>query len=470
MIMNAHTTMVLSRFIPRKWLFVVLAVSAVIIVSCGSTPAKKADETLPPYESISYAVTAGNPQKALEEYEKAVSMGKETTEARILHARLFLIAGKEDEAFAELSEILAKNPENTDALFTLAFYYGLKGNKKEQVKILEKITSLDRSYASAYAFRGELALEDNKIEIAKADFSKALETDPKNFVALTGLGNALIRNAEYAKAIDTFGKAIEIDPDYSYNYNDRAKAKSLMQDWDGAIADLSKAIDMAPDDYYSFIDRGKLYLDKGKKTEAAKDFTRASEIDPEFFLAFVFLGDIYFGQKDYEKARPAYEKSAALKPEYYFVYEPLGSIYYMEEKWPEAQKAFAAGFTYSKDDPAWMLLSVLSFKKAGLEKEAQAYITSQMSKLKQDSWYFDIARFYYNPGNDVYALRRADSEKSPLEKKRILFYIASQYLASNKLRDTAISYLLEAENMERKDLVEYTLASWELKKLQGDAQ
>jgi lipoprotein NlpI len=231
---------------------------------------------------------------------------------------------------------------------------------------------------------------------------------------------------------------------------------------------LTLAIGLAPDDYYSFIDRGKLFLDKGKKAEAKKDFTRAAEIDPDFFLAYVFLGDINYEDNNYEDARVAYENAAARKPQYYFVYEPLGTIYYMEEKWLEAEKAFSTAYTYARDDHTYVLLAALCFKKAGQEKDAQAYITSQMNNIPQDSWYFDVARFYYNPANDVYALRRTDSEKSPIEKKRILFYIAVQYLLSGKLKDTAVTYLLEAENMERKELVECKLASLELEKLQKE--
>jgi tetratricopeptide (TPR) repeat protein len=440
---------------------------AISILACGSTPAQKPDEVLPPYESISYAITMGNPQKALEEYEKATLSGKETAESKILHARLLLIAGRPEDALTEINEVLAANPKNVDALYTLTLYYSLKENKKELTKTLEKITGIDKTFAPAYAYLGELALEDNKIDAAKNNFTKALENEPNNFIALTGLGNTLTRNKEYAKAIEIFAKAIEVDPGYSYNYNDRAKAKSLLHDWDGAVSDLTKAIEIAPDDYYSFIDRGKLYLDKDKKPEALADFMRASEIDPDFFLAFVFIGDINYGEKKYEAALPAYEKATALKPGYYFAYEPLGAMYYMKERWLDAERAFASGYKYSNDDPNWMLLAILSYKKAGMEKEAQSYITSVMNSLKQDSWYFDVARFYFNPANDVYALRRADSEKSPVEKKRILFYIAMQYLLSGKLKETALTYLLETENLERQELIEYTLASWELDKIKG---
>jgi tetratricopeptide (TPR) repeat protein len=121
----------------------------------------------------------------------------------------------------------------SDALYTLVFYHGLMSNKKEQSKILEQITKIDKTYSPAYAYLGELALEDNKLEVAKSNFTKAIGNDPNNFIALTGLANTLLRNNDYTKAIESFDKAIAVDPEYSYNYNDRSKAKSLIHDWDG---------------------------------------------------------------------------------------------------------------------------------------------------------------------------------------------------------------------------------------------
>jgi len=70
---------------------------------------------------------------------------------------------------------------------------------------------------------------------AMADYSKAIEIDPKNKLAYFNRGDLKKRLlVDYKGAIDDFSKAIEIDPNYTSAYYYRGETKKLTSDYRGA--------------------------------------------------------------------------------------------------------------------------------------------------------------------------------------------------------------------------------------------
>ncbi len=97
--------------------------------------------------------------------------------------------------------------------------------------------------AKSFYASGESKLKANDFNAAIADFTKALELNPKLVEAYLNRGFAKrsIGDAEGAKA--DFTKSIEVDPtpkDAAAYYN-RALAKSAIGDKNGALSDYKKA-------------------------------------------------------------------------------------------------------------------------------------------------------------------------------------------------------------------------------------
>ncbi|MBN1413280.1 MAG: tetratricopeptide repeat protein [Spirochaetales bacterium] len=417
------------------------------------------------YASISHYVAIGDPQKAMEEYEKAYRQDENNPKTRLLHARLLLYAGMAGDALEELKQLRDIDPENTDILFSLAMAYGLEGKRKQQKEILSILIEKDGNNTQALSFMGEMYLEDKNLDKAQEYFDKTLDQDSGHFVALMGKGNVLIRKKEYKKAEAVFDKAVEEDPRYPFAYVDRATTKRALKDREGAIADLSEAIKIEPDYYFSYVDRGRIYLDMRKKDLAMTDFKKAMEINPDYFLAYVYAAGIHQEREEYEEAAVYYKKVMELKPEYYYAYSPLGTYYYMKENWEESSAMFKKAFAYEKSEYNYGLLAALALKKAGQEKEATEYLDGLLKLLPAESWYWHMARFYINSFNDYYVIKAADEEKNKLIRAQILFYLANQYMLSNKYMNAAMTYLTEIVSLERKDITEWILADWELKHL-----
>jgi len=113
---------------------------------------------------------------------------------------------------------------------------------------------------------------------AVADFSKAIELDPKNPLAYSARGNAKINTGELDEAIADHSKAIELDPTRRAPYINRGVAKIDKGDLEGAIADYSKAIALDPKAAAAYFNRGNARLQKGDVTGALGDFDQAVQL------------------------------------------------------------------------------------------------------------------------------------------------------------------------------------------------
>ena len=93
---------------------------------------------------------------------------------------------------------------------------------------------------------GSADRQHGNIDLAIADFTKAIELDPQYAVAYSNRGNAKRLKGDLDGSLADFDKAIELKPDFAGAYNNRGLTKRFKGDYDGAVADFTKAIELDP--------------------------------------------------------------------------------------------------------------------------------------------------------------------------------------------------------------------------------
>ena len=460
---------------PRKPIIVfsILAGAlALFVAGCATAPkpekAEKKAESLPPeedlYSGVAYALSLGDPKKAIADLEAAEKRNPESTETKYLLSQVLLMANRTDEAAKLLEEVLVKEPGNADALYALSLAEGARGNAARQKALLKKILEIDPANGKAQASLGELFLREKKYAEAEAAFGKSLQTDAGNLVALIGKGNVELRQGKAKEAEITLTKAIEAEPSYSFAYVDRSKAKTELGDLEGAEKDVTKAITIDPEYGWNYYDRGKVFVNQGKAEEALKDFTRAVELEPELFLAYVYRARIYDGKGDFEKAEVDFRKALSLRPDYPFLSQPLGLLAYQAGRWKEAAGFFKKAYDFDDKELAYPLLAALCYKNAGDEKTAGDYLQGCLDAFPRDSLFYHMARFYLLPASDLFIVQQVNQEKNKSLKARMLFYLAAQYKLQDK-GSLARRYFLEASEAKTSGFIENRLAGWEMKRV-----
>lgn len=189
------------------------------------------------------------------------------------------------------------------------------------------------------------AARQNNYQPALQELNKALETNPKNEVALTQRANVLIRlknfdealiDAEKAykinpqnpdacflaatalisqekniQALQYLDAALKIKPDIHQALQFRGKLHAKMNAADLAIADLDKAISQNPKDLEAYLYRGRMHTIKIKFVDAMNDFLFIINNAP----ADSPLKDL--AKTDFDKAHAEYEE-----------YEKAGGVFF----------------------------------------------------------------------------------------------------------------------------------------------
>ncbi len=444
-----------------------------------------------PYQAISASMAAGDPQKALEEFEEAYTNDPDSPQTQLLYSSLLISAGKAAEAETALEKLLDRaeaqsDPENSaqtsgetraqnegieqstpqpqdraDILYNLALAKGILGKQAEQASLLKEVLEEDPDHAAAHATLGEIYLEQKELDRAQQQFQKSIEADPDNFIARTGYGHVLIRQKKYDEAVEQLDKAVELKPDYPFSYVDRAKAKSSSGDTNGALADLAEAIKLDPGHYWNYIDRGKLRLYVGNVEGAYEDFDRAVELRPDYFLGYVYRG----GAND-DRDKPAaalhdYRKVSELRPDYYPVYQPYALLAYEQEQYREAARAFRMHYERYSKDHGHAIMAAVSYYFAGEKEKGDAYLKEHMNDLPRDTYMYDIARTFTEKGYDSYLMSKLNSESKITIKTRALFYAAAYYELQGNL-GLARKFYLEVDEANIYGLIETRLAEAKL--------
>ncbi len=428
---------------------------------------KELEAPLAPYESIGFYLSIGDPLKALESFETAYSENPDSVETKVLYSSLLLTAGQVDEARSTLNEVLDQDPGNMDALFNMSFLEGMVGNTVAQEEQLNLILEVDSDNAEALSYLGEIFLMEKKYEQAEDAFQKSIQIDEDNIVARVGYGNLLLRDKSYEKSIEQFDRVVETNPDYSFAYSDRSKARSGLNDAGGAIADLTKAIELNDEYYWNYIDRGKLLLFVDDREGAFYDFDRAIEIDPDFFYAYVYRAGINQGNRNIEAAVYDYNRVIELRPDYYYAYEPLALIEYMMGNYGRAAEMFEKTSKNFPEDPAYILLTGISRYADGDKEGGLNIIKASMDELPGDSYFYDIARMFSEPGYDSFLVSKLTRETRLPLKTRVLFYVATYYKLQGNAR-LANTYFLEVADARIYGMFETDLAEYELNDVMTD--
>jgi len=88
---------------------------------------------------------------------------------------------------------------------------------------------------------------------AIAEYSKAIEIDPKHKDAYNNRGFAKSNLLDFSGSVADYTMAIEIDPKYAEAYNNRGLAKMKLDQKDSGCLDLKKARELGYEDAYEAI-------------------------------------------------------------------------------------------------------------------------------------------------------------------------------------------------------------------------
>jgi tetratricopeptide (TPR) repeat protein len=231
-----------------------------------------------------------------------------------------------------LREALYERPGNLGLLNTMGGTYPIpayasKEDGEEMLRWYQAAVAVAPANASTYINLGGVLCDLKRdYDGATACFKKAIELDPKDSMAHSGLGVTFGHKGQYEEAYVCFMKALELDPKDARNYFSLSCFfAETKRDFDAAIAWSQKSIELAPKDSRAYVNLGFALSGKGHSEEAIASFKKAIVVNPKEMLAYFNLGSEFLNKSQLEEAIACFKKAIELNPKSAAAHSNLGS-------------------------------------------------------------------------------------------------------------------------------------------------
>jgi tetratricopeptide (TPR) repeat protein len=190
------------------------------------------------------------PEKALEDFDKAIELGYEQPHAYASRGLFLASSGELDKAIADYNKALELDPEDISPLINRAAAKMNQAKYDEAItdytSAIEKKLEAKESIKSLLNQRAIAFKAAEKPEDAIKDFDALIKDDPKDFNATMGRGYVHFQQANYEEAVKDFARAIELKPEDPVARNNRGYNLFQLGKHADALDDYNEALALSP--------------------------------------------------------------------------------------------------------------------------------------------------------------------------------------------------------------------------------
>jgi tetratricopeptide (TPR) repeat protein len=225
------------------------------------------------------------------------------------------------------------------------------GEKGPVAKAPVKKAAADPPHQAAEAKAGPVEHAD---DVAPDAATPPADT-PRPAVDALNRGRDLVKQEQFAEAIQAFTKAADIRPNWAPGYVNRGGAYQHLEQYDAAIRDFSRAIRLNPKLFNAYLGRAQCYVHQQQDDSAFDDFNQALALKPDAHLALAGRAGIYLRRKAYHKALADYNDAIRLSPDLASAYRGRAS----------ARRALGDGHGAQADEDKYREISARKGDKGG---------------------------------------------------------------------------------------------------------
>ncbi len=271
-----------------------------------------------------------------------------------------------------------------DAYCNRGIFYVNAGKIDLAIADFDRAIELDSTDADAYNNRALLYLNESKLDLALSDLNEAIAHD--STFALYYYNRGIVYNRLNNKinlSIADFSKAIKLEPNYAAAYNDRGLCYIGIGKTNLALADFTESISIDSNNASAYSDRAFLYVGQGKNDLALIDCNKAIAHNPTSPLYLYNRALFYKGIKQYEKAIEDFTRGIELMPQNVEVYfYNRGICFASIQNYSEAIDDFSKAIQLNQSVPDYWLSRSLAESQTGQIEmaEADAFKAKQLQK------------------------------------------------------------------------------------------
>jgi tetratricopeptide (TPR) repeat protein len=241
------------------------------------------------------------------------------------------------ECVRALSQVLAGNSSDAVARAMLGSAYFALDNYREAARTITPLgeramhdTTLGYTWAASLSRLGELTQATQILqEYEKSDL-------PPDAILL--VGQLWTDMADYARAVDSFHRALDRDPSLARAHYFAGLAQLHWDHSNEALEEFNAALKLTPDDPDAKIGLGYVYLQQAKQAEAIEVFRSVIATHSENGNAHYQLGKLLLDAGKVQEAVAHLEAAARALPQSDYVHYQLQAAYRKESRTAEADR------------------------------------------------------------------------------------------------------------------------------------
>ena len=287
--------------------------------------------------------------KAVESYKQAMKADPSAGFISEELSELYIQSGRLREAVTEAEDLLKQSPDDLNARRILArIYTRMIGDSqqnrideamvKKAIEQYQKITEKDPKDTESWLMLGRLENVSHNSPEAQTAFKKALEIDPNNEDAMTGLAMVYSNLGDTKSATELLRKAAELHPSAN-SLKTLAAAYEDMKEYQLAAETLKKALSEAAGDPELEKALAKDLLLSNQFDEALGIYQGLVSEDPKDVESQLRISQVYRQKRDFANARKAGDKAKEMDPSNIEVQFNDVNLYEAEGKTPQAISA-----------------------------------------------------------------------------------------------------------------------------------
>jgi tetratricopeptide (TPR) repeat protein len=238
-------------------------------------------------------------------------LGQSQDRASVAVALDHLRAGRKGEAIATLKARLRINPDNVDAMHTLAqAWWGDDRHQSDIESLLRRITALAPAHVPAWLLLGSLLHGSDRPEEAIDCYRRATELQPENAGAWSGLGADYAQIGEMEKSAAAYATSVALEPDMPGIHMSYAHVLKALGQQPGALREYRAAIALKPDfgEVYWSMANLKVFRFEPEEVVAMEEQLERQDLPESSVIHFQFaLGKACEDAGDYDRAWKHYQ-------------------------------------------------------------------------------------------------------------------------------------------------------------------
>lgn len=307
---------------------------------------------------------------ARESFEKALKLQPGLASPAINLAKMDLSENKPDDAKKHLTDLLAHDPKNSDALLALANIEFFEGHPDAGSRWIDTASKENPQLLIPKILQIRYLLQRGEAQRA-ANLAREVDAaNPRSPEVLTLLAQSQIAVGDRSGAVSTYGRLANLQPTDARIPLEVARIEASDGHTTAASAAIAKALLINPDFLDAQVARAQLDI-RTAKFDEAREIAAKIQKKPGFAATgFIIAGDAWMAQKKYERAIKSFESGFAAEKSWVSITK-MHQALAQGGRNKEADDLLQSWLTDHQDDRLTRLYAAAYYQSTGATQKAE---------------------------------------------------------------------------------------------------